>query len=149
MSLENIDRLDGVTSVSFTCDPLHLHYSVHNHVGEELRISDYVKVLWWLRATMVTYAPMILEAIDVLAAFTRHSRPSSSTLHVKWSWMYRTASLSWTAAQEIIKECVIVRVGVCWWGSVIVRMKVTVTVCDNEGVCLLHTCTCRLAGNPG
>ena len=40
------------------------------------------------------YGPIILLDIDVLAQFRIHSRPSSSTLTVIFSWMYLHASLS-------------------------------------------------------
>jgi len=39
------------------------------------------------------YTPMTLLAMLVFAAFTRQSRPSSSTLIVRFSLMYRHASL--------------------------------------------------------
>lgn len=39
------------------------------------------------------YTPMILEDMDVLAALMRHSLPKSSVAMVRFSLMYRTASL--------------------------------------------------------
>ena len=40
-----------------------------------------------------TYAPIILEDMDVFAALMMHSLPSSSTFTVRCSWMYLQASL--------------------------------------------------------
>ena len=42
---------------------------------------------------MTTHTPIILDDMEVLAAFTKQSLPSWSTLMVRFSWMYLTASL--------------------------------------------------------
>lgn len=47
------------------------------------------------------YDPINLLDIEVLAALIRHSRPNSSTLTVKWSWMYLQASLKLNLWNEI------------------------------------------------
>ena len=42
---------------------------------------------------MITHTPIIFDDMEVLAAFTKHSLPNWSTLMVRFSWMYLTASL--------------------------------------------------------
>ena len=48
---------------------------------------------------MTTHTPIILDDMEVLAAFTKHSLPNWSTFMVRFSWMYLTASL-WVGRGE-------------------------------------------------
>lgn len=51
------------------------------------------------------YTPMILEDMEVLAALIRHSLPRSSVPMVRFSLIYRTASLSDYRKKEALTQC--------------------------------------------
>lgn len=44
-----------------------------------------------------TNGPISFDVIEVFAALIKHSCPISSTLNVRWSWIYFTASLHETS----------------------------------------------------